>query len=67
MNTTPVTPTNLAVLARMLDRLERSGRPVDAGLCRSSLDLGLAAESAAREAINRAKNMSTRGPEARPA
>jgi hypothetical protein len=100
MNTTPVTPTNLAVLARMLDRLERSGRPVDAGqfrdivqrvtaelqaaahdvqleavldafpsaaelyenlnyqhagLCRSPLDTGLAAESQARAAIDRAR------------
>jgi hypothetical protein len=100
MNTTPVTPTNLAVLARMLDRLERSGRPVDAGqfrsivqrvaaqlqaaahdaqleavldafpavaelyenlqyqhagLCRSPLDAGLAAESQARAVIQRAQ------------
>jgi hypothetical protein len=100
MNTTPVTPTNLAVLAQVLDRLERSGRPVDAGqfrsivqrvaaelqaaahdarleavleafpsvaevyenlnyqhagLCRSSLDAGLAAEAAARVAIDRAR------------
>jgi hypothetical protein len=100
MNTTPVTPTNLAVLGRMLERLERSGRPLDAGqyrvlaervaaelqaaphdaqleaaldafpsvaelyenlnyrhagLCRSPLDPALAAESAARAAIDRAR------------
>lgn len=101
MNTTPTTVNkNLVVLARMLDRLERSGRPVDpgqyralaarlavelesaardaaleavleaypaaaelyenlnyrhAGLCRSGLDTSLAAELAARSAIDGAR------------
>jgi len=102
MNTSPVTlHRNLVVLAQMLDRLERSGRPVDAeqfrsvsarlaaeleavahdaalesvldafpaaaelyenlnyqhaGLCRSSLDRALAAEMAARSAIDGARS-----------
>ena len=101
MNTTPATVNkNLVVLARMLDRLERSAQPVDAGqfralaarlcaeleatahdaaleavlatfpavaqlyenlnyqhagLCRSPLDAALAAEVAARNAIDGAR------------
>jgi hypothetical protein len=101
MNTSPVTVNrNLVVLARMLDRLERSPEPVDpeqfravvarvsaeleasprdagrdavldtfpvvaelyenlnyahAGLCRSALDAGLAAELAAGAAIEAAR------------
>jgi hypothetical protein len=101
MNTSPVTVNrNLVVLARMLDRLERSPEPVDpeqfrtvvarvtaeletsprdagldavldtfpvvaelyenlnyghAGLCRSALDAALAAELAARAAIEAAR------------
>ncbi len=101
MNTSPVTVNkNLVVLARVLDRLERSAQPVDAeqfrslvsrvtaelvstphdagleavldtfpsvaelyenlnyehaGLCRSALDPALAAELAARAAIDAAR------------
>ena len=93
MNTSPVTVNrNLVLLARALDRLERSGDPVDpdqfravvarltaeldatprdafpvvaelyenlnyahAGLCRAALDAALAAELAARTAIDAAR------------
>ena len=102
MNTSPVLHKNLATLAQMLDRLERSGRVVDAdqyravsdrlaaelmavphdaeldavlarvpaaaelyenlnyqhaGLCRSPLDASLAAETAARAAIDKARRV----------
>ena len=106
MNTSPVTlHRNLATLGRMLERLEGSGRAVDAdqyrmladrvaaelrsvpfdagleavlaqfpsvaqiyenlnyqhaGLCRSPLETGLAAELAARAAIDKARRFPTR-------
>jgi hypothetical protein len=57
MNTTPVTVSkNLFVLAGMLERLERSGKPVDAGQyqalsARLSAELNAAPQEAALEAV----------------
>jgi hypothetical protein len=110
MNTSPLTlHKNLVVLARILDRLERSAQPIDAeqfrgvarrlaaeleaaprdaaldavletfpavaetyenlnyrhaGLCRSALEPALAAEMAARTAIDMARRRAGEGPAA---
>jgi hypothetical protein len=113
MNTTPFLTLhkNLVVLARILDRLERSAQPIDAdqfravagrlaakleavprdaaldavldtfpavaemyenlnyrhaGLCRSALEPALAAELAARAAIDSARQRASEGPPAKP-